>query len=1019
MSTDLEEIAENIRRAHELLSQQAPAPAQPPLREAVEGNAPDTSELRERLTQRAAAAPPAPTEAVRRVPLQTPVTPATAPAVGGGANPNVPATGQSLQAQAYQEALRANPGPRPLAPVAPPAPGTAPAQLFQPNGPTVGQRVGEFIRSEAGAARPAAVPMPAAAVPAPVDPAAGAQLRAAIEQAAAREAPAREALARRMAGGAPASPTATAATTPAAPSAGAATPEAPWRGQSTLTGNAPAAAAPVAPPATGGGSGGARPPATAPAASAGGAQNRMVAPFKKIGQVARGAGSAAAGLTAIDSMGRYRIDDPAADSSAGGTLDALKRGQFGEALHSAGKGLLETAMDAGGFAANTADVFLPGQPASQAYERFLKSQLGDRLKIDQTGALARTFAPAFADWWIAQRGINDPKNRATLRPEAQARVNAGETANVGNDKPAAPSAAPGAAMTQAAMTATAPPPLDPRLAALRAQLDADEQKEPGRILGLNSSNMADPASWFWRTADGRTIRKPVAATPEESKLLDRLRVRDARGEGGTFDHEGRQYANVQYGLDTNGIPVYRAVSLDGKALTDPRQATDLLRRYDEIGQRTGPLSPEDAAAVARYEERQKARKLLDGDASIDAEGAVPANAAPAARPPASAAPAAAPKAAAARDTIGPKAAGYQPFSFVADPQARANLQIFAHALAGAEDHDYNKIVGGGRFDDFSKHPGQVGLKTKDGPSTAAGRYGITGTTYRALSQQGGYKDFTPETQDRMEMALLHQSGAMRDVVAGNFDGAMKKVGGIWQGVPSGTSKNQGKRTPEQWAQLVAEGRQLYGGAAPGAQIAQAAPAAPPAWLDPGQGVQIMRPGGEHTQAVPAPDGGAMLEIPQAAYQAVRQAAAADPKLGARMQPTTGGVLVDGAAVPPEVLGGGTQVTDAYLTRRRAGLADQVDPQDAKRQLEALRLDAAKSRYVSVSQGKTDTGAELPHLLYDTHAQKWVDAPGAAGAGLQPTPEDIANLRKRGDKAAFDAVYGPGAADRALTTSPKK
>lgn len=162
-----------------------------------------------------------------------------------------------------------------------------------------------------------------------------------------------------------------------------------------------------------------------------------------------------------------------------------------------------------------------------------------------------------------------------------------------------------------------------------------------------------------------------------------------------------------------------------------------------------------------------------------------------------------------RDTIGAKAGGYVPFSFVGDEATRRNMQVFGHAVASVEGGDYNKVVGGKSFDGYDRHPGITGMVTKDGPSTAAGRYQITGSTHRDIAGKIGAQDFSPESQDKMFAALLERNGALGDVAAGNFDAAMQKIGGTWQGVPSGKSVNQGKRTMEQWQAAVNEGSKLY------------------------------------------------------------------------------------------------------------------------------------------------------------------------------------------------------------------
>jgi muramidase (phage lysozyme) len=996
----------------EALRNQPAAPAMDPRLQGAGANQPSAGQTRADLGLK-----PAAVEA-SRVPLQAPVTPANAGAVGSGVNPNVSTPGQSLQAQAYRESLRANPGPSPVAPSGVPAPGVGPAQPFQPNGPSLAQRAGEFLRSDAGSARPAAVPAPGVplAAPAvapvvpPVAPAGGAPVFTAGPNGVSTSAPAERSLRERVTYQNPAQQ----AEMRARLGGGAAAP-------GTPPGAPPPAAAPAAAPA------GATAPGAAPAAPQtirGQAWQAAKSGSKFVGK--------AAGIGAPAILEGAEVINVATDPQMTGADVAEQAARGG------GKAALSTA---GLIAGAKTGAKMPGGPLVKGISSLVGGGLGAVFGnegfdwLEQKGLDAAT---GMANLFRAQAGL-PPLERQMRTPTPAEQIAAREKPPAGGAKPTPtagatqPTAmpvsatAPGTAIAGAATDAMSEANVDRQqlargdayVTAMRQQLDAAEKSDPGRVLGVGSNNVADPAASYYSTADGRTIRKPVAATPDEAKLAERLRVTEARGTSGTFEHEGRQYANVQYGLDTNGLPVYRAISLDGKAVGDSRQATDLLRRHDEVQQRTGPMSPADAAAVARFEERQNLRSELDRrspSAQELAEGAVRADATPGA----AASPAKGAAAVRTRDTVGAKAAGYQPFSFVQDPQQRSNLQIFGHALAGAEGGTYDKVVGGGSFDDFAKHPGKVGLKTKDGPSTAAGRYQITGTTAKGLAASGKFTDFSPETQDRMFMALLHETGAMNDVVAGNFDAAMQKVGRVWQGVPSGASKNQGKRTPEQWAQLVAEGRQLVGGAQPaaqpGTQLTQAAQAAAqPAWLNPAAGVEVIRPGGQRTQAVPDPNGGAMLEIPQAAYQAVRQAAAADPTLAARLQPTTGGVLVNGQVVPNVVLAAGNAATDEYLGRVRAGAADLVDPQDAKRQIEQAKLQVqanqASSRYIKLKD-KDDQGAEKEYL-WDTQLGRAVSP--ATGAP-QPTDEDISRLRKVGDKAAFDAFYGAGAADRVLAKS---
>lgn len=129
-----------------------------------------------------------------------------------------------------------------------------------------------------------------------------------------------------------------------------------------------------------------------------------------------------------------------------------------------------------------------------------------------------------------------------------------------------------------------------------------------------------------------------------------------------------------------------------------------------------------------------------------------------------------------------------------------NVQKFLDFLGKSEDADYDTIVGSTRkspkkFSDFSKHPGIVGLVTKDGPSTAAGKYQITKTTYDDFAPKLGITDFSRQSQDKIALAIIQKEGALDDVKAGRFDQAIAKLGGRWASLPS-SIYGQSKRTPE-------------------------------------------------------------------------------------------------------------------------------------------------------------------------------------------------------------------------------
>tara|TARA_R110000868_G_scaffold8081_2_gene41785 strand:- start:9714 stop:10808 length:1095 start_codon:yes stop_codon:yes gene_type:complete len=120
-------------------------------------------------------------------------------------------------------------------------------------------------------------------------------------------------------------------------------------------------------------------------------------------------------------------------------------------------------------------------------------------------------------------------------------------------------------------------------------------------------------------------------------------------------------------------------------------------------------------------------------------------------------------------------------------------QAFLDAIASAEGTggDYNIIVGGSKFDSFEQHPGIVGLKTKAGPSTAAGKYQITKQTWDDLQKKyPDLTDFSPDNQDKAAFYLAtdrYKRGTKgrdlaADLAAGNTSYLRESLQSTWTGI---------------------------------------------------------------------------------------------------------------------------------------------------------------------------------------------------------------------------------------------
>ena len=118
---------------------------------------------------------------------------------------------------------------------------------------------------------------------------------------------------------------------------------------------------------------------------------------RALGTATRVAGRVAPVAMAADAVSHandFKINDPSVDSSASGTWNALRQGDFAGAGRSLSKGALETLMDVGSAGANVADLFVPGKaPVSTKYGNMLRQQFGDQL-IDNTSAAPTKAAAA-------------------------------------------------------------------------------------------------------------------------------------------------------------------------------------------------------------------------------------------------------------------------------------------------------------------------------------------------------------------------------------------------------------------------------------------------------------------------------------------------------------------------------------------------------------------------------------------------------------------------------------------------
>lgn len=127
-----------------------------------------------------------------------------------------------------------------------------------------------------------------------------------------------------------------------------------------------------------------------------------------------------------------------------------------------------------------------------------------------------------------------------------------------------------------------------------------------------------------------------------------------------------------------------------------------------------------------------------------------------------------------------------------NPQVQQMLQTLksAEGTAGLGEDGYNVLFGGELFSGYDDHPRVSKPFTQtDGRSnrtTAAGAYQILARTWDDVAKAIGVTDFSPESQDKVAIELMRRRGALDNVLTGDFEGAVNKLGQEWASLPSST-----------------------------------------------------------------------------------------------------------------------------------------------------------------------------------------------------------------------------------------
>lgn len=145
-------------------------------------------------------------------------------------------------------------------------------------------------------------------------------------------------------------------------------------------------------------------------------------------------------------------------------------------------------------------------------------------------------------------------------------------------------------------------------------------------------------------------------------------------------------------------------------------------------------------------------------------------------------------------------------TLLAVPNVQAFLRVIRAGESGQGDDAYRMMFGGGLFQAPPwQHPREA-ITIRGLSSTAAGAYQFLARTWDILVGTYGFPDFSPTNQDKGAIALIAGRGALGDVVAGNFQDAVRKCAREWASLP-GSPYGQPVRTLAQALEVYA----TYGG----------------------------------------------------------------------------------------------------------------------------------------------------------------------------------------------------------------
>lgn len=151
--------------------------------------------------------------------------------------------------------------------------------------------------------------------------------------------------------------------------------------------------------------------------------------------------------------------------------------------------------------------------------------------------------------------------------------------------------------------------------------------------------------------------------------------------------------------------------------------------------------------------------------------------------------------------------------YLANPKVQAMLKTIRYAEGTSGEDGYRTRVGGSKFNDYSRKPGEkTYIKSIDSFSTAEGAYQFLNKTWDGASKRLGLSDFSPESQDIAAVDLIINRGAMDNILDNDFEGAINKLSPEWASLPkkdgSGYYSGQKARSMENLYKIYSDGKTM-------------------------------------------------------------------------------------------------------------------------------------------------------------------------------------------------------------------